>query len=833
MPKKPKKYIIKKKIKEKYTKKNGKPRREEKQMKKIIISILAILVITISIATKVEASSSDLYLNHIDFQAQINSDGSMNITEKWNIKINDTNTLYKTFKIDKEKYSEISNVKVTDITNGSSKPLNKQNQWSYHLPKGNYFGGMNKDNQFEIAWGVGLEDQSATKVYEISYQVKDAISKYSDYGELYWQFIGKDFEIDAKNITGTIMLPSNSKNKEDIKVWGHTEDLNGEIYVTDTNKIEFNINQFRAGRYVEIRTLFPENILGTIKKGENKPRLNQVIEEETTWANQANARRKMKETTKTILTIVINIGASILIIFSIRSIIKNSKKIKTLKKIEPSQKSTYFREIPRKDSTPTQSLSLLTKQIGGFNNSIYLGRIFTATLLDLSLKRILEFTPNEKQVTIEILEQAPQGLAGDEQVVFEFIKKATEKTSGKITTKELEKYIRKSPSSKILKLANNIDSLTEETLYQKGLASKEGKTKKTEATIFAIFLGVSIPFISGIFTILMVSSINVWVMALLMLAVIVQLIVFCILSSKTNVLTQEGVDEHEKWKGLKKYMEDFSMLDKREIPEVVIWESFLVYATAFGIANKVLKQLKIVYPNMSEQWNMNSYGYMYLMLNTNFSSSFSNAITSSMSTAYSSGTGGGGGFSGGGRRPDGGRRRRRRKIAFLPSLTKDRKEKVKIMNQEELYELIDNIPVTPENTGVIGEIKKDLANKDYDAALEKIEFLRKNKKKNPKKEEILKEEDEVEDDEVEVDDQEETEDLEEVEEEGMFPKHLSNKKLERQYIGLLLTDPRYIIKYFYLYQECHFEDSELLNIYKSVIFTEGRSLLIRTCQKRL
>lgn len=141
------------------------------------------------------------------------------------------------------------------------------------------------------------------------------------------------------------------------------------------------------------------------------------------------------------------------------------------------------------------------------------------------------------------------------------------------------------------------------------------------------------------------------------LALIIQIIVFSIHLSKINVLTQKGIDEMEEWKGLKKYMEDFSMLDKREIPEIVLWEKFLVYATVFGIANKVLKQLKIIYPNMNEQWNVNTYGYMYLMMNTDFSSSFSNAITSSMSTAYSSATGGGGGFSGGGggRTADGGR----------------------------------------------------------------------------------------------------------------------------------------------------------------------------------
>ena len=140
------------------------------------------------------------------------------------------------------------------------------------------------------------------------------------------------------------------------------------------------------------------------------------------------------------------------------------------------------------------------------------------------------------------------------------------------------------------------------------------------------------------------------------LATLIQGIVFAVLSSKISVLTQKGIDENEQWKGLKKYMEDFSMLDKREVPEIVIWEKFLVYATVFGIADRVLKQLKIVYPNITEQMDLNTYGYMYLMMNTNFSNSFSNAITTSMSSAYSSASGGGGGFSGGGggRTVDGG-----------------------------------------------------------------------------------------------------------------------------------------------------------------------------------
>lgn len=629
-------------------------------MKKIIVNLILWAAIILCIITNpVQASSSDLFLNHLDFQAQINDDGSMNVTEKWDIEIEDTNTLYKTFETDKTKYSNIRNVEVREISNGSNHILGKQNQWAYHLPKGYYFGGMNEDNKFEIAWGVGLEDETATKTYTISYQVQDAVAKYNDYAELYWQFVGKDFEIDAQNITGTILLPSNVSSKDEIKVWGHTEDLNGEIYTTDTDRIEFSINQFRAGRYVEIRTLFPTEMIISSGRTKNIERLDTVIEEESIWAEQANARRKMRETSKTIVAILINIIVIIVGIFSIKSIIKNSKKIKTSKKLKPSQPVEYYREMPREDSTPAQALVLYSKQIG-VDNSMYLGRIFSATLLDLSLKKIIDFEVKGKVVTIKILKENPTELENlkDEKVIFEFLKKSCQKDEKEITVKELEKYIKKAQNrTKVMKLGEEVNKKTEEALYEKELASKEGVNEKTKLTASIIGLAVTIPSMIIIFVALMSSSIKALAVIPYIIVAVIQLIVFCILTSKTNILTQQGTDEHAKWKGLKKYMEDFSMLDKREVPEIIIWEKFLVYATVFGIADKVLKQLKIVYPNMGEEeLGTNQYAYMYLMMNTNFSSNFSNAISNSMSTAYSSATGGGGGFSGGGggRTVDGG-----------------------------------------------------------------------------------------------------------------------------------------------------------------------------------
>ena len=124
---------------------------------------------------------------------------------------------------------------------------------------------------------------------------------------------------------------------------------------------------------------------------------------------------------------------------------------------------------------------------------------------------------------------------------------------------------------------------------------------------------------------------------------------------------------------------------------------------------------------------------------------------------------------------------------------------------KKIYEILNSISITSENENVIEEIKEELLNKDYIEALNKIEKLNQMQKEEKTEKENQKQEKKKE------------------EEEGKYPKKLSNKELEQTYMGLLLSEPKSIVKYYFLYEECYFEDEEVLNVYKSVLFTEGGS----------
>ena len=122
---------------------------------------------------------------------------------------------------------------------------------------------------------------------------------------------------------------------------------------------------------------------------------------------------------------------------------------------------------------------------------------------------------------------------------------------------------------------------------------------------------------------------------------------------------------------------------------------------------------------------------------------------------------------------------------------------------EKVYQMLDTIPVTPENADLIDEIRQDVSQENLTAALEKINRLSSLRNQN-ENEQIIREIKE-----------------EKSEPKGKYPKKLQNPKLERTYIGLLLNNPQYIVKFYFLHDQCFFEDDELLNIYKSVLYTEG------------
>ena len=67
---------------------------------------------------------------------------------------------------------------------------------------------------------------------------------------------------------------------------------------------------------------------------------------------------------------------------------------------------------------------------------------------------------------------------------------------------------------------------------------------------------------------------------------------------------------------LNKYLEEFSNMDTKEVMEVKLWDEYLMFAYLFGIADKVAKQLKQMYPEVVYQMESSNFDYDTIFYNT-------------------------------------------------------------------------------------------------------------------------------------------------------------------------------------------------------------------------
>jgi uncharacterized membrane protein len=123
------------------------------------------------------------------------------------------------------------------------------------------------------------------------------------------------------------------------------------------------------------------------------------------------------------------------------------------------------------------------------------------------------------------------------------------------------------------------------------------------------------------------------------------------LAAKYILLTQKGEDEYQKWRGLYNFLNSETLMNERTLIELPIWEKYLIYATAFGISEKVVKALQIRCPQLAESALLNNSYYRSSSFRSS-SRSFRSATRSASHTArsggYSGGYGGGRGGGGGG-----------------------------------------------------------------------------------------------------------------------------------------------------------------------------------------
>ena len=114
--------------------------------------------------------------------------------------------------------------------------------------------------------------------------------------------------------------------------------------------------------------------------------------------------------------------------------------------------------------------------------------------------------------------------------------------------------------------------------------------------------------------------------------------------------TPKGAEQAAEAEALRRFLKDFSTLDEAPVESLAIWERYLVYAVALGVAGDLIRGIAMKMPQVAASpgfatWYMVSGAGGRLDSIGQFNTQFGGAAIAAMTP---SSTGAGGGFSGGG-----------------------------------------------------------------------------------------------------------------------------------------------------------------------------------------
>lgn len=550
--------------------------------------------------------------------------------------------------------SALTDVKVYDVkfTTTDFSVINNKNREFVLVnsaEKGDY-GVYTKTTNSEGIEILSYQPSVYKRASLVTYTLKDLVVVHNDIAELAHDFIGTDYQEDISNLIIRINLPSSSK---ELRIFSHGP-LDGKNRIIDDKSVEITYETLDKGNAVDGRVVFDKSIVPNATKKSNVDGLGKILEVEKERANYANKlreaarkREKMLQTLAIIMEILLGIWLIGLIVIVYKFYNKNDKEYRS------EFNGKYFRDFPE-EYTPSTVSYLMNKSINNLS--------FNAGILDLIRKKAItiEEVTIDKKGLFKNKQQKDYKLSRNMNFNLDTLSTSEKKlfnlligTVGNgdyVILGDMKEFSKDYDNAKRLisgydswRYACESEAETEE-FYE------NTKKEKTNCILYSLI------FIPITFLALLCGS-NMGRVLLMDLFGILAIIYF----SSATKRTKKGNEQYHKWKGLKNFLADFGRLDEKDLPEIKLWERYLVYATMFGLAAKVQNAMKMNLERMNYSDNID-FTYLYFD-NYYFSNSMTNAVNSSLSSARgtisthelasssdssSGGYGGGSSFGGGG-----------------------------------------------------------------------------------------------------------------------------------------------------------------------------------------
>lgn len=401
------------------------------------------------------------------------------------------------------------------------------------------------------------KDERRKCTYNIKYKILNAVNAYEDIAEFYYHVLMIDSYKHAKI---NLSLPYGAR-LEEVRAWS----LYGDVKIIDSTNIIWETNLSRSEGFLGGRVTFPTQLVPGVKK-EPGQKLPEILREQ-----------KARESEKRLIMCIAVLPIVLSIIIAFFNYWRYGREFK------PKFQENYYREVPV-TYAPALAGYLYRRKTNIAD--------FLATILDLGRRGLLKIEEYEREVGI-FFKSKKKGyyliknyndstdtdtLEPYEELLLKFIFKDID-YGDKVSFSSLEKF-NLMENEKFISFWTKWKSSVKKSAEQLKLFDEKSDCVSSWQSLFGIAfnlllgmlckdepLALSILTCSGV--ILVVSSFFIY------------------------RRSEQGIEDLAKLKAFRRFLLDFSNMQKNDIPSMIFWEHYLVYAVPLGVATTVEKQLNI------------------------------------------------------------------------------------------------------------------------------------------------------------------------------------------------------------------------------------------------
>ena len=459
----------------------------------------------------------------------------------------------------------------------------------------------------------------------ISYDMKNVVTLFNDIGALQYKLWGDEWDVEVGSLTAIINLPGSADNTYYLNPEDYTSssDLNGDTITAQTTSIP-------KGEIYELLVLMPLSDFSdaTYAKHVNQDGKDMIMKN----LEDSISGRNFWNTTYLILgllSVLSPIGAAF-------TYFKYGREPKVM------YDGIYERELPTND--PPEIINALVenkKDIGTPNM-----KGFEASIMNLIDKKVFKIytEQNAESETNDLILtfNNEAKLSKSERIVFNTLSNFA--VDNVLNLSQLNGQLSSEHEAKwFMEKIENWEETVKNSINSAEYFDDTGSTLITIISGLGLIFGVIIGAL-GLFT-----NLGNGFYALLggVFLVIFSIVLMRLDDDIFGRWTESGRTFYLKWRNFKKFLKDNSLINEHPPESIVIWNKYLVYGTALGVAEEVYESMKLHVPNIHEYddglYMYHYYGGYYLMHDA-----FSTGESAANPSSDSSGFGGFGGGSGGG-----------------------------------------------------------------------------------------------------------------------------------------------------------------------------------------